>query len=270
MNACSSIRSTRTRSSTCPALPGQTTGTVTASIRLGFEKDTEGCHLVDRRTGTIYRSPKDSRKNVDIAYLGWLPRPDGRGSFLYLAGIHAPGPGGVIHYRTSRLGELYREVRTQRFSTLIECEFDPETRIAINSRRITPVYVHERRQRHAHRVRDPAWQRSLPAQRGLGQGPHLRRRDPRRRHRPRPVRGRPHPQGGAGHRSRRPARDTLAEIQALRRRNRDLPADPNTRCLRCPRCPWCPQIALTRIDDLNCGTPAPATVCKRHFARARP
>jgi transcriptional regulator with XRE-family HTH domain len=112
---------------------------------LGFEKDAEGWHLVDRKTGTVYRSPKDSRKNVDIAYFGRLPRPDGRGSFLYMAGIHAPGPVGVIHYLTSRLGELYREVHTRRFSTLIECEFDPETRTAISSRRITPVYVHEGR-----------------------------------------------------------------------------------------------------------------------------
>jgi predicted XRE-type DNA-binding protein len=112
---------------------------------LGFEKDADGWHLVNRETRTIHRSPMDSGKNIDIAYFGRLPRPDGRGSFVYMAGIYAPGPGGVIHYLTSRLGELYREVRTHRFSTLVECEFDPTTGIATGSRRIAPVYVHEGR-----------------------------------------------------------------------------------------------------------------------------
>jgi hypothetical protein len=112
---------------------------------LGFEKDDDGWHLVDHKTGITHRSPMDSGRNVDIAYFGRLPRPDGRGAFVYMAGIHAPGPGGVIHYLTSRLGELYREVGMRRFSTLIECEFDPTTGAATGSRRIAPIYIHEER-----------------------------------------------------------------------------------------------------------------------------
>lgn len=110
---------------------------------LAFEKDDDGWYLIDRKTDTVYRSPIDSGRNADIAYFGRLPRPDGRGTFLYMAGIHAPGPGGVADYLSSRLGELYREVRMRRFSTLIECEFDPETRAATGNRRLTPIYVHE-------------------------------------------------------------------------------------------------------------------------------
>jgi hypothetical protein len=62
---------------------------------------------------------------ADYAYLGRLPRIDGRGTFVYLAGIHAPGNGGAMHYLEGYLEELYGEVRTGRFSTIIACRFDP-------------------------------------------------------------------------------------------------------------------------------------------------
>jgi transcriptional regulator with XRE-family HTH domain len=112
---------------------------------LGFEQDDAGWHLVDRKTGTVYRSPMDCGEPGDIGYFGRLPRPDGRGYFTYMAGIHAPGPTGVIHYLTAHLGELYREVRNRRFSTLIASEFDRSTREVTSSRRLTPVYLHEGR-----------------------------------------------------------------------------------------------------------------------------
>lgn len=37
----------------------------------------------------------------DIAYFGRFPRLDGRGTFLYMAAIHAPGPAGIVHYLSS-------------------------------------------------------------------------------------------------------------------------------------------------------------------------
>jgi hypothetical protein len=77
---------------------------------------------------------------ADYAYLGRLPRIDGRGTFLYLAGIHAPGNNGAVHYLESHLEELYSEVRTARFSTLIACHFDPATRQITSSERATPIY----------------------------------------------------------------------------------------------------------------------------------
>jgi hypothetical protein len=87
----------------------------------------------------------DAGKSSDIAYFGRLPRPDGRGTFLYIAGIHAAGPGAVIHFLATHLGEFYKEAHLKRFSTLIEGEFDANTRRAISSRRITPLYIHEGR-----------------------------------------------------------------------------------------------------------------------------
>jgi hypothetical protein len=112
---------------------------------LGFEEDPEGWYLRDRETGTEYRSPQDSGKPGDVAYFGRLPRPDGKGSFVYMAGIHAQGPAGVVHYLSSKLGEVYRETRLRRFSTLIEHEYNPDTLEPVSSRRLTPLYVHDGR-----------------------------------------------------------------------------------------------------------------------------
>jgi hypothetical protein len=82
----------------------------------------------------------DDGEPTDYAYLGRLPCIDGRGTFLYFAGIHAPGNSGVVHYLEGHLEELYGEVRTSRFSTLIACRFDPSSRQVISSERVTPLY----------------------------------------------------------------------------------------------------------------------------------
>jgi hypothetical protein len=106
---------------------------------LGFEHGQEGWYLIDRQTGTAYHSPADDGRRGDIGLLARLPRPDLRGSFVYAAGIHAIGACGVIHYLEHHLVDLYKEVKTRRFSTLIECEYD-EARTVTASRRITPIY----------------------------------------------------------------------------------------------------------------------------------
>ncbi|MCC5032286.1 sigma-70 family RNA polymerase sigma factor [Streptomyces sp. WAC 00631] len=110
---------------------------------LRFQKD-EAWHLMDMRAGTEYRSPMDLDGTAgDVGYLGRLPRLDGKGTFLYIAGIHAIGSSGVVHYLENHLSELYREVKVRRFSTLISCRYDPETLEVLESRRVTPLYRHE-------------------------------------------------------------------------------------------------------------------------------
>jgi len=110
---------------------------------LGFAKDS-AWHLLDKTTGKEYRSPQDEDGSAgDVGYLGRLPRLDGKGTFLYVAGIHSIGANGVIHFLENNLAELYREVRTRRFSTLISCRYDPKTLEVLESRRVTPLYRHE-------------------------------------------------------------------------------------------------------------------------------
>jgi hypothetical protein len=106
---------------------------------LGFEHDSDGWYLIDRQTSTVFRSPSDQGERGDIGILARLPRPDMRGSFVYIAGIHAIGACGVIHFLENHLIDLYKEVKTKRFSTLIQCEYD-DARAVTASRRITPIY----------------------------------------------------------------------------------------------------------------------------------
>ncbi|MFE0463046.1 hypothetical protein ACFW1A_27705 [Kitasatospora sp. NPDC058965] len=110
---------------------------------LRFTKD-RAWHLVDLQTNMEYRSPLDEDGTAgDVGYLGRLPRLDGKGTFLYIAGIHAIGASGVVHYLENHLAELYRDVKMRRFSTLISCRYDPATLEVLESSRVTPIYRHE-------------------------------------------------------------------------------------------------------------------------------
>lgn len=90
---------------------------------LGFACDDDGWYLRNYRTGHAWRSPEDSGEQGDVAYLGRLPRPDGQGMFVYIAGIHAVGAPGAVHYLGEHLAETWQAVRDRRFSTLISCTY---------------------------------------------------------------------------------------------------------------------------------------------------
>lgn len=111
-----------------------------ADEHLAFDSGAQGWFLVDRSQGETYRSPSDSGESCDYAYIGRLPRPDGKGTFLYLAGIHAMGTLGAAQYLTNNLAELYSAVRTGRWSTLVATHYDPDTQVVISTDRITPIY----------------------------------------------------------------------------------------------------------------------------------
>jgi hypothetical protein len=116
-----------------------------ADPHLGYRHDESGgWYLVDKTTGKEYRSPIDHSEASDYAYVGRLPRPDGKGTFLYLAGIHAPGNLGAAHFLADNIAELHRELKARRFSTLVACRFDPKDRKKIlGTERLTPLYRHE-------------------------------------------------------------------------------------------------------------------------------
>jgi hypothetical protein len=46
---------------------------------------------------------------------------------------------GAVHYLEGHLEELYGEVRTGRFSTIIASRFDPDSRQVTSSERVTPL-----------------------------------------------------------------------------------------------------------------------------------
>lgn len=113
-----------------------------SDTNLGFSNDADG-YLVDKKTGENYRSPQDSGKPCDYAYIGKLPRPDGRGTFLYLAGIHAMGTLGATKYLEDHLEEMYRQVRKKRFSMLVECHYNADSHELTSISALTPIYRHE-------------------------------------------------------------------------------------------------------------------------------
>ena len=109
---------------------------------LGFASDNDGWYLVDRVAGKEFRSPTPV-ESADYAYVGRLPRPDGRGNFLYLAGIHGPGTRGAAQYLEANLESLYREVKTRRFSVIVRIAYEAVTQRVESVEQITPLYKHE-------------------------------------------------------------------------------------------------------------------------------
>lgn len=110
---------------------------------LGFNTDDVGRHLVDWSTGRTYRSPQDNGESGDHAYIGRLPRPDGHGTFLYIAGIHAAGTHGAVRWLVENLAELYREVRNRPFSVLTWATYndDDRERSIIDTGALTATYL---------------------------------------------------------------------------------------------------------------------------------
>lgn len=116
-----------------------------ADPHLRYAEDEDGWYLVDKTTGTEYRSPMNHGETADYAYVGRLPRPDGKGTFLYLAGTHAPGTLGAAHFVSDNITDLYREVKNRRFSVLVTCHYDPkDPKKIIATERLTPIYRHDR------------------------------------------------------------------------------------------------------------------------------
>lgn len=101
-----------------------------------FAQDDKGWYLADKASGEEYRSPRDRGEPGDYAYLGRLPRPDGQGTFLYIAGIHATGTLGAAQYLAEHLTDLHRDLKTRRFSMLLSCRLDADSR-AVTA--VTPV-----------------------------------------------------------------------------------------------------------------------------------
>jgi hypothetical protein len=111
---------------------------------LMFEPDEAGKWTIREREGTrVYESPMDEPDGSDwsdVAYVGRLAAPGG-GTFLVVAGVHALGSVGAIDYLTRNLPELYAQVGTQRFSTVVVSDHDGET--VTRSDLLCPARTHD-------------------------------------------------------------------------------------------------------------------------------
>lgn len=115
-----------------------------ADPHLRYLVDDKGWYIRDESEHTDYRSPRDEGELADYGYVGRLPRPDGKGTFLYLAGTHAQGTLGAAHYVATNLGELYKDLKNRRFSTVVLCRYDPkDPRKVVSTERVAPLYRHD-------------------------------------------------------------------------------------------------------------------------------
>ncbi|MCM2388933.1 sigma-70 family RNA polymerase sigma factor [Streptomyces albipurpureus] len=115
--------------------------------QLSFEMLPDGrWAIIERRSGRVHTSPSDAPTDSipgDIAYFGRLSRPDGKGSFLLIAGVHAVGSLGVAHFLSNNLATLYHRVGTADFSMVIGCDYSTETKAVSGSRELTQALLHE-------------------------------------------------------------------------------------------------------------------------------
>ena len=96
--------------------------------------------IVDRVTGTAYRSPlDDGGTGRDIAYVGRLPVPGG-GTVLLVAGVHALGSVGAVDWLVGHAAELYRQVGEGPFSMVTASRHDGER--VVTSQALCPARRH--------------------------------------------------------------------------------------------------------------------------------
>jgi hypothetical protein len=102
--------------------------------------------VVDRTTGEAFTSPMDQAQpeHGDIAYVARLARPNSDRDVLVIAGVHAVGSLGAVHYLTqpANVHQLHRAVGARRFSMVVGCEFTDAPLRVQRSEAISPARGH--------------------------------------------------------------------------------------------------------------------------------
>lgn len=110
-----------------PKMSTDVSRAMSSDDKLVFEEQGDTWQIRDTVTGEVYSSPMDSgEQDGDIAYLARsVRRPGVTQTFISLAGVHAPGSAGAVHYLCNRkkLRRLHRLTRNKIFSAVIECEY---------------------------------------------------------------------------------------------------------------------------------------------------
>jgi hypothetical protein len=108
----------------------------------GIDSDDDGWFVLDKAKNQKLYSPSDTGKSTDYGYIGRLPRPDGAGTFLYIAGLHALGTLGAAYWLADNIDLVYRETRGKRWSSLISVEYDKK-RQPVSMSQLAPIARHE-------------------------------------------------------------------------------------------------------------------------------
>lgn len=112
-----------------------------------FKEESGIWKFVETATNNELISPSDKNpaENKDIAYLGRLKLSVNDPNFVtIIAGIHAIGSYGIVHYITNlkTLKQIDRVTNNQRFSTLISTYYDPRTLEILSSGLQMPIKTH--------------------------------------------------------------------------------------------------------------------------------
>lgn len=113
---------------------------------ISWEKAPNGAWaLRDSSTGNLYLSGSDQEpaQDYDVAYLGRLPRPDGRGQVIAFTGVHPQGSLGIADFIGNEISALWGEARDRSFSMIVKTKYDQESHEPLTVERLTPIYVHE-------------------------------------------------------------------------------------------------------------------------------
>lgn len=93
---------------------------------VGFAKPDGRWRIEDHVSGERYYSPRleDPSSRAEFGYLG-RHRQDGR-VVVHIAGITAVGSSGVLHYLTSNVRRLFKDLDDASFSMVVRCTFDED------------------------------------------------------------------------------------------------------------------------------------------------
>lgn len=107
-------------------------------------------YITDTKTGTEFHSDYDAGwqggpdgERACFAHVGRVRRPDGRGTFLYLGGVHSPGTAGAVSYFIREMPSLWEQVRRNAWSAVVRTVTAPDGKL-VSAELATPVYVHGR------------------------------------------------------------------------------------------------------------------------------
>jgi hypothetical protein len=125
---------------------------ISADPVVKWQPDPQGdWYLTDTRTGTEYHSEFDRGRSLArgsartcYAHVGRIRRPDGEGSWLCLAGAHAPGVAGAVEIFCRDITSLWEQAHRSLWSAIAQVTAGAggDTK---DVTLITPVYVHGRR-----------------------------------------------------------------------------------------------------------------------------